>query len=236
MHAGHTELPFHTYPFDAPSSRCHPNFGFRSPVDNPGVLCSPQPPYFPLTPATSPQGQQPPSAEPKEEEESKMLHRSVAVPSLPSFPPSLLSLLRLPTLATYSYASYSNSRRSLFVNHPISPRRPSFAADFFAFSLPSDPSCEPACPDFGPLPPPSALSSSSESARPAKGNSDSIAAAQPLPKNKICSTCGAAFARLNDLNRHIRIHTGEAPFRCRRCGIRFRRSDARKRHELKELC
>jgi len=48
--------------------------------------------------------------------------------------------------------------------------------------------------------------------------------------------CTLRFARLNDQQRHSRIHSGECPFACRRCGHRFKRSDARRRHELKEIC
>lgn len=48
--------------------------------------------------------------------------------------------------------------------------------------------------------------------------------------------CTLRFARLNDQQRHSRIHSGECPFACRRCGHKFKRSDARRRHELKEIC
>lgn len=48
--------------------------------------------------------------------------------------------------------------------------------------------------------------------------------------------CTLKFARLNDQQRHSRIHSGESPFPCRRCGQRFKRSDARRRHEMKEVC
>ncbi|GAA6022914.1 hypothetical protein JCM10207_006863 [Rhodosporidiobolus poonsookiae] len=63
------------------------------------------------------------------------------------------------------------------------------------------------------------------------------AAQGPLPKRFACRSCTVAFARRNDLLRHERTHTGETPFECRRgCNKRFKRSDARKRHEEKGIC
>ncbi|GAA5985949.1 hypothetical protein JCM11641_004838 [Rhodosporidiobolus odoratus] len=59
----------------------------------------------------------------------------------------------------------------------------------------------------------------------------------PLAKKFCCETCGVKMARRNDLMRHQRVHTGEMPFECRTgCGKKFRRSDARKRHEMKGAC
>ncbi|CDR49260.1 RHTO0S24e02036g1_1 [Rhodotorula toruloides] len=57
-----------------------------------------------------------------------------------------------------------------------------------------------------------------------------------LPKKYVCEVCATAFARRNDLVRHFRGHTGETPFECRKCGAKFKRSDARKRHEAKGTC
>jgi len=36
-----------------------------------------------------------------------------------------------------------------------------------------------------------------------------------------CSTCGKSFKKPSDLIRHVRIHTGEKPFRCEHCSREF---------------
>ena len=41
---------------------------------------------------------------------------------------------------------------------------------------------------------------------------------------------GNAFAQGGDLTKHIRIHTGEAPYQCTTCGQKFVRSHVLKRH------
>lgn len=49
---------------------------------------------------------------------------------------------------------------------------------------------------------------------------------RPFP----CSQCTKCFKRQDDLNRHMRTHTGEKPFACNECEKRFMRSDHLKKH------
>ncbi|CAE6414915.1 unnamed protein product [Rhizoctonia solani] len=49
-----------------------------------------------------------------------------------------------------------------------------------------------------------------------------------------CDFCPVQMARLHDINRHMRIHTGVHPYVCIGCGETFRRTDARTRHWCKQ--
>lgn len=49
-------------------------------------------------------------------------------------------------------------------------------------------------------------------------------------KSNMCAICDKVFTYSNDLRKHLRVHTGERPFRCDHCSLSFRQAGCLKNH------
>ncbi|KAH9366291.1 hypothetical protein HPB48_010294 [Haemaphysalis longicornis] len=52
----------------------------------------------------------------------------------------------------------------------------------------------------------------------------------------MCPDCGRTFNRSDSLQRHRKVHTGERPYACHVCGMRFAHVSTVRRHEQKVHC
>lgn len=61
-------------------------------------------------------------------------------------------------------------------------------------------------------------------------SSTSGSARKRLRKEYKCEVCEKQFQGLNDLRKHLRIHSDERPYPCNQCGKRFRQAGCLKNH------
>ncbi|WAR17457.1 ZN808-like protein [Mya arenaria] len=52
----------------------------------------------------------------------------------------------------------------------------------------------------------------------------------------MCNICGSVQSSRDHLKRHMKIHTGEKPFKCEYCDIRFSRKDHLNSHFTSARC